>query len=88
MGFVQDFVLEKVFSLSEARGEGNRVHKYKQGNHSLIEYERKFDKLSRYVPHLVDTEEHKARRFEKGLRLELYKTIAMFQFSTYSKILQ
>ena len=87
MGFVQDFVLEKVFSLSEARGEGNRVHKYKQGNHSLIEYERKFDKLFRYAPHLLDTEEHKARHFEKGLQPELYITIAMFQFFTYLKIL-
>ncbi|KAF3455605.1 hypothetical protein FNV43_RR00239 [Rhamnella rubrinervis] len=32
----------------------------KQGNLSLVEYERKFDELSRYAPLLVDTEECKA----------------------------
>ena len=36
----------------------------------------------------MDTEERKARPFEKGLRPELYKAVAMFQFSTYSEILQ
>ena len=36
----------------------------------------------------MDTEEHKARRFERGLRPELSKAVAMFQFSTYSEILQ
>ncbi|KAF3451260.1 hypothetical protein FNV43_RR07355 [Rhamnella rubrinervis] len=33
-----------------------------QGNLSLVEYEQKFDELSHYAPHLVDTEERKARR--------------------------
>ncbi|KAF3457716.1 hypothetical protein FNV43_RR02374 [Rhamnella rubrinervis] len=58
------------------------------GNLSLVEYERKFDKLSQYAPHLVDTKERKARRFKNGLRSELYNAVAIFQFSTYSEILQ
>ncbi|KAJ4717010.1 Retrotransposon protein, putative, Ty3-gypsy subclass [Melia azedarach] len=36
-----------------------------QGSKSLIEYERKFEELSRFAPHLVDTEARKARRFER-----------------------
>ncbi|KAF3443065.1 hypothetical protein FNV43_RR16986 [Rhamnella rubrinervis] len=60
----------------------------KQSNLSLIEYKRKFDILSHYAPHLVDTKECKAQRFKKRLQLELYNTVALFQFITYSKILQ
>ena len=60
----------------------------KQGNLTLVEYERKFDELFRYAPHLVDTKERKARRFEKGLRPELYNAIALLQLPTYSEILQ
>ncbi|XP_022865654.1 uncharacterized protein LOC111385490 [Olea europaea var. sylvestris] len=39
-----------------------------QGTITLVEYERKFEKLSRFAPHLVNTEEKLARRFERGLQ--------------------
>ena len=59
-----------------------------QGSLSLVEYERKFDELSRFAPHLVDTEELKARRFERGLRPDLYNAIAVLPLPTYADILQ
>ncbi|GFZ12689.1 hypothetical protein Acr_23g0010740 [Actinidia rufa] len=40
----------------------------KQGNMIVVEYNAKFIELSRYAPHIVSTESHKARRFEAGLR--------------------
>ena len=80
--------LEKYFPRVKREEKETEFISLKQGNLSLVEYERKFDKLSRYALHLVDTEERKARRFERGLRPELYKAVAMFQFSTYSEILQ
>lgn len=55
---------------------------------SLVEYERKFDELACYAPHLVDTEECKARRFEKGLNPELYNAITMLRLPTYADVLQ
>ncbi|KAF3448099.1 hypothetical protein FNV43_RR08809 [Rhamnella rubrinervis] len=60
----------------------------KHGNLSFVEYERKFDELSRYSPYLVDTEKYTAWHFKKGLRLELYNVIALFQFPIYFEILQ
>lgn len=44
---------------------------FRQGNLSVIEYERQFNWLSRYAPHLVGIDERKARRFERGLRPEI-----------------
>ena len=79
--------LEKYFPRVKREKKEMEFISLKQGNLSLVEYERKFDELSRYAPHLVDIEERKARRFERGLRPELYKAVAMFQFSTYSEIL-
>ena len=40
----------------------------KQNNISVVEYEAKFTKLSRFVPEFVNTEEKRARRFQQGLK--------------------
>lgn len=40
----------------------------KQETLPIIEYEKNFNQLLRYAPHLVDMDERKARRFERGLR--------------------
>ncbi|XP_022849480.1 uncharacterized protein LOC111371632 [Olea europaea var. sylvestris] len=60
----------------------------RQGKTKLEEYERKFEQLSRYAPHLVDTEAKKARRFELGLRPEIGRIMASHQFTTYRRVLQ
>ncbi|KAI5336040.1 hypothetical protein L3X38_026174 [Prunus dulcis] len=39
----------------------------KQGSMSVMEYEHKFNELSRFAPELVATEEDRCRRFEEGL---------------------
>lgn len=39
----------------------------------------KFAKLSRYAPQLVDTEYHKAEKFEWALRQEIYDQVAVFR---------
>ncbi|KAI5338241.1 hypothetical protein L3X38_017512 [Prunus dulcis] len=43
----------------------------KQGSMSVMEYEHKFNELSRFAPELVATEEDRCRRFEKGLWWEI-----------------
>ncbi|CAL2228487.1 unnamed protein product [Prunus armeniaca] len=37
----------------------------------ILEYEHKFNELSRFSPKLVATEEERCRRFEEGLWLEI-----------------
>ncbi|KAH7533949.1 hypothetical protein FEM48_Zijuj04G0185900 [Ziziphus jujuba var. spinosa] len=52
---------------------------------TLAQYERKFDELSRYAPHLVDTDERKAQKFERGLRDGLRRPISMLRLSPSRK---
>lgn len=59
-----------------------------QGSMSLMEYEQKFKELSRFAPHLIDTEERKALVFERGLRLDLKRIVSIFKLKTYSAMLQ
>ncbi|XP_022868383.1 uncharacterized protein LOC111387969 [Olea europaea var. sylvestris] len=56
-----------------------------QGNLPLGEYERKFERLSRYAPHMVNTELTKAKRFEMGLRPEIKGIMAAQQYTTYAE---
>ncbi|XP_052206781.1 uncharacterized protein LOC127811108 [Diospyros lotus] len=59
----------------------------KQGSLTLIEYERKFDELSRFSPALVDTKQKRARRFEQGLRDDLQQAVVTFELGTYHEVL-
>ena len=57
-----------------------------QGTQSMYEYERKFAELSRFAPHMVDTEARKARHFEGVLREEIQRPVSMFKLETYAKV--
>ncbi|KAF3451307.1 hypothetical protein FNV43_RR07402 [Rhamnella rubrinervis] len=83
----KELFLEKYFSIIKQDEKKAEFLCLTQGNFSLVEYERKFDELSHYVPHFVNTEERKARRFEKGLRPELYNAIAVLRLLTYADVL-
>lgn len=58
----------------------------KQGNLSVTEYERKFNKLFRYALYLVDMEGKKARRFEQGLSREIAGIMAGLELLTYAEV--
>ncbi|XP_022866463.1 uncharacterized protein LOC111386240 [Olea europaea var. sylvestris] len=59
-----------------------------QGNLPLGEYERKFERLSSYAPHTVNTELTKAKRFEMGLRPEIKGIMAAQQYTTYAEVVR
>ena len=40
----------------------------KQGDMSVVEYERKFAELARFVPTYIDTDRKRAKRFQQGLK--------------------
>ncbi|KAK3020000.1 hypothetical protein RJ639_004045 [Escallonia herrerae] len=57
--------------------------KLEQGDMTVVQYEAKLTSLSRYAPHLVDTENHKARRFEKGLKHGIKNRLLALRLSSY-----
>ncbi|CAA2998901.1 uncharacterized protein LOC111395025 [Olea europaea subsp. europaea] len=54
----------------------------------MSEYERKFDQLSRYASHLVDTEDKKVRRIEQGLNSDISMILMSHSFTTYREMLE
>ncbi|XP_022891954.1 uncharacterized protein LOC111406814 [Olea europaea var. sylvestris] len=59
-----------------------------QGNLPLGGYERKFEQLSRYAPHMVNTELTKTKRFEMGLKPEIKGIMAAQQYTTYAEVVR
>ncbi|XP_038880379.1 uncharacterized protein LOC120072030 [Benincasa hispida] len=59
-----------------------------QENMLVAEYERKFDRLSHFVPQLVDTEEKKVERFIWGLREGVRDIVTAFRHKKYALALK
>ncbi|KAL8105263.1 hypothetical protein AgCh_029162 [Apium graveolens] len=55
---------------------------------SVLEYEKKFTELSRFVIKYTSTEEGKAKRFQQGLEPWIRDRVAMFELDTYAGVLQ
>ena len=53
----------------------------------MAEYERAFTELVRYVPHMVDDEYRKAKKFESGLRGPIQDRVNMLNMPTYAEVL-
>ncbi|XP_057502725.1 uncharacterized protein LOC130786446 [Actinidia eriantha] len=59
----------------------------KQTGKSIAEDEAAFTNLAEYAPHLVATDEMRARRFEDGLRYEIKRVIRPLVLPTYADVL-
>ena len=54
---------------------------------SVVDYDTKFNQLVRYAPHMVVTENMKAKRFANGLKEYLFGVVPLTRTSTYSDVL-
>ena len=66
-GFTELF-LQKYFPRYMQNQMELKFFELRQENSSVIEYERKFTELARFVPEYVNTDEKRAKRFQQGLR--------------------
>lgn len=67
--------LEKFFPQVEKDKKELEFIQLTQGKMPVIEYETKFTKLSRFAPHMVDTDDKKARRFIGGLNSNIRRMV-------------
>ncbi|KAF7126331.1 hypothetical protein RHSIM_Rhsim11G0030500 [Rhododendron simsii] len=56
-------------------------------NMTVSEYDKAFTDLSQFAPHMISTENLKARRFEEGLKDGLREPIKMLRLPTYTDVL-
>ncbi|XP_028106690.1 uncharacterized protein LOC114305756 [Camellia sinensis] len=59
----------------------------KQSRMSVAEYKTKFTELTRFVPHMVDTDYKKAHKFEGGLDLDIFDRVRILKLPTYVQVL-
>ncbi|KAF7142862.1 hypothetical protein RHSIM_Rhsim05G0135900 [Rhododendron simsii] len=71
--------VERMERILEGLLEGN--------NMTVSEYDKAFTDLSQFAPHMVSTDNLKARRFEEGLKDVLRKPIKMFRLPPYTDVL-
>ncbi|XP_043710311.1 uncharacterized protein LOC122659244 [Telopea speciosissima] len=55
---------------------------------TVTEYEKKFEELSRYAPHLVATDVDKIRLFESGLNDGIQRMVTTLELNTYAKVVR
>ncbi|KAK2995735.1 hypothetical protein RJ640_004264 [Escallonia rubra] len=59
-----------------------------QGDDETVkDYEARFDRLSRFVTHVIDIEERRATRFKNGLRYGIMKFFTTVTLDTYGQVL-
>ena len=73
----KDLFQNKYFTTPVRAMKMNEFIQLRQGTMTVGEYIRKFEQLSRFATHMVNTNILKVERFLKGLRLELYRNMNM-----------
>ena len=54
---------------------------------SVLDYDTRFNQLARYAPHIVVTNNMKARWFANGLRKYFFRAVPLTKTFTYSDVL-
>ena len=73
-------------SLRDAKAYEFELLKQTEGM-SVLDYDTRFNQLARYAPHMVVTDNMKAKRFANGLREYLFRAVPLTRTSTYSDVL-
>ncbi|GFY97147.1 hypothetical protein Acr_11g0014530 [Actinidia rufa] len=78
---------EKFVTRAVQNAKCSEFEHLKQLGTTIADYEGSFTNLAEYAPHLVATDEMRARRFEDGLRHEIKRVIRPLVLPTYTEVL-
>ncbi|RVW40482.1 Transposon Ty3-G Gag-Pol polyprotein [Vitis vinifera] len=77
---------KKYFPDSVRRQKVGEFIRLEQRDMTVVQYEAKFTKLSRFSPQLIATEEEKALKFQDGLKPYLKNKISILKLGVYSEV--
>jgi hypothetical protein len=83
--FVESFY-EHYFTKTFRAKQAKLFVNFQQGSLSVVEYEAKFTELSRFAPHMVDTEEHKVDKFLDGLNFNIRERLTAANITEYKTL--
>ena len=78
----------KYYPRDVQRIKGREFLNLKQGRMTVIEYAARFNELSRFSLHQVNTEERKMDHFEQGIRGDIKFVIAGQTFASFQEMYQ
>nr|CAD1825760.1 unnamed protein product [Ananas comosus var. bracteatus] len=82
----KELLLAHYFSSSVKRKMEQDLRNLRQGDRTVAEYEREFSRLLHCVPFVVPDDEDKARIFEQGLRLSIFRFVQFSNLQTYREV--
>lgn len=77
---------KKYFSHSVREQREKEFVHLTQGSMMVAQYEAKFTQLVRFVPHIAYDKDHRARRFEMGLRAAIRTRLTTLRLRDYSEL--
>ncbi len=83
--FVESFY-EHYFTKTFRAKQAKLFMGFQQGSLSVVEYEAKFTELSRFSPHMVDTEEHKVDKLFDGLNFNFKERLTTANITEYKNL--
>uniref|UniRef100_A0A2N9FG06 Reverse transcriptase domain-containing protein n=1 Tax=Fagus sylvatica TaxID=28930 RepID=A0A2N9FG06_FAGSY len=83
--FVESFY-EHYFTKTFRAKQAKLFVNFQQGSLSVVEYEAKFTELSRFAPHMVDTEEHRVDKFLDGLNFNIRERLTAANITEYKTL--
>ncbi|XP_074336799.1 uncharacterized protein LOC141673972 [Apium graveolens] len=84
----KELFLEKYYPRYMQKQMEMKFLELKQESMTILEYEKKFTELSRFVTKYVNTDEEKAQRFQQGLEYWIRDRVSMFEIGTYAGVVQ
>ena len=81
----QELFLRRYFSISVHERKRKEYLHLTQGNRTVMEYDKEFNKLSRFARSLVATEKDRVERFLNSLKLSLQKDLSLFALPTHAE---
>ncbi|XP_074342717.1 uncharacterized protein LOC141680368 [Apium graveolens] len=85
---LKELFLEKYYPKYMQKQMEMKFLELKQESMTVLEYEKKFTELSRFVTKYVETDEEKAQRFQQGLEYWIRDRVSMFEIDTYVRVVQ
>ncbi|XP_074363196.1 uncharacterized protein LOC141703633 [Apium graveolens] len=82
----KELFLEKYYPKYVQKQMEVKFLELKQGKMTVLEYEKNFIELSRFVTKYVGTEEEKAQRFQQGLEYWIRDRVSMLKIDIYAGV--
>jgi len=86
-GRFKELFFEKYFPQCIQDRKVSEFEQLKQGDMTVAKYEAKFTELAQYAPHMVNTDNKKARKFEGGLDLDMFDRVGVLKLPKYVDVL-